>query len=66
MSVKFQAGAGKFFQTLRKRVDEHFETQKISKKGNFGLYLKTAIMFAMYIVPYWQLLTGNYNDWQSI
>ncbi|MFQ3575609.1 MAG: acyl-CoA desaturase, partial [Cytophagales bacterium] len=43
-----------------------FETQKISKKGNFGLYLKTAIMFAMYIVPYWQLLTGNYNDWQSL
>ena len=35
----------KFFITLNKRVNDHFKKLKISKTGNWKLYLKTLIMF---------------------
>ena len=66
MPVKFPSGSGKFYETLKKRVEAYFESQKISPKGDIRLYVKTFILFALYLIPYWQLLTGNYTNFESI
>ncbi|MEN0004749.1 MAG: fatty acid desaturase, partial [Bacteroidota bacterium] len=51
--IKFSRVDNKqFFATLRKRVNAHFEQNNISKSGNWTLYVKTFLMFALYLVPY--------------
>lgn len=41
-----------FFNTLRKRVNGYFDQNGISKTGNWKLYLKTFLTFALYLVPF--------------
>ena len=38
-----------FFKTLNKRVNDYFKESKIRKTGNWKLYLKTVIIFSMFI-----------------
>lgn len=52
----------KFFQTLNNRVNQYFKEHKMSKTGNWKLYLKTVIMFALLIAPYVLILSLNIND----
>lgn len=40
-----------FWSTLRKRVNDYFEDNNLSKTGNSQLYIKTAIMLSLYIIP---------------
>jgi linoleoyl-CoA desaturase len=42
----------KFFRTLNTRVNDYFKENNISKTGNWTLYFKTFILFAMFTVPY--------------
>ena len=53
----------KFFQTLNKRVNEHFKKIKQPKTGNWRLYLKTCIMFGLLIVPYIAVVFSDLNPW---
>ena len=53
----------KFFQTLNKRVNEHFNRRKESKTGNWKLYLKTAVMLSLLITPYFIILLSDLNIW---
>jgi linoleoyl-CoA desaturase len=53
----------KFFQTLNKRVNEHFQKHKASKTGNWQLYVKTLIMFALLVTPYFLILLTDFNPW---
>jgi linoleoyl-CoA desaturase len=41
-----------FFRTLNKRVNEYFKENNLKKTGNWQLHLKTIVMFAMFLVPY--------------
>lgn len=53
-----------FNKTLRKRVNQYFSENNLSKKGNFFMYLKTTVMISLYIVPFVLLLTGVVsNPW---
>jgi linoleoyl-CoA desaturase len=38
--------------TLRKRINQYFEENKIDRYGNTSMYLKTVFMFLMYLVPF--------------
>lgn len=51
-----------FFKTLRKRVDEYFAKNNISKTGNGTMYLKTLVMLSMYFVPYFILLLVDFGS----
>src|SRR5690606_38778342 len=53
----------KFCKTLNSRVNTYFKEKEIKKTGNFKLYLKTAIMFAIFLTPYFLLLTTDLNQW---
>lgn len=53
-----------FQKVLRKRVNQYFSENKISKKGNFEMYLKTVILLSMYLVPFGLMLAGVItNPW---
>ena len=53
----------KFFQTLNKRVNDHFKNRKAPKTGNWQLYLKTMIMFSLLVAPYFLILLSDLNIW---
>lgn len=53
----------KFFRTLNKRVNKYFKENEISRAGNWKLYLKTFIMFSLYLTPYFLVLSLDISQW---
>ncbi len=47
-----------FFKTLKKRVNGFFSDNEISKYGNTQMYLKTAGILSIYLVPYFLMVSG--------
>ena len=64
-SLKYSSTIGKDFEsTLRKRVRSYFKDNKISKYGDLNMKVKTAVMLAIYFVPYLLVMTGIVvNPW---
>lgn len=63
-TIKFsRSDSAKFFRTLNKRVNAYFKDNNISRNGNWKLHIKTVIMFALYLTPYFLLLTLNLPTW---
>jgi len=58
--------SGKFFKTLNKRVNTYFKDNNIQRTGNWKLHLKTIIMFCIYLVPYFLLLTLELSTWVQV
>ena len=56
----------KFFRTLNKRVNEYFKENNLKKTGNWKLHLKTIIMFAALLAPYFILLTLDIPVWGQL
>ena len=46
-----------FTITLKKRVNEYFRKNDLSKKGNVRMYFKTVCMLSLYLAPFVILLT---------
>ncbi|MBC9795555.1 fatty acid desaturase family protein [Sinomicrobium weinanense] len=55
-----------FFKTLNKRVNAYFKENNIKRTGNWKLYLKTAIMFSIFLTPYFLILTLDINQWLQL
>lgn len=56
-----------FLTTLRKRVNEYFETKNISKHANADTIWKTVVMFTMYFAPLIAMFAfGITNPWLFI
>ena len=53
----------KFFRTLNKRVNSYFKDNHVSKTGNWKLYLKTVVMFSLFLVPYFLILSLDISQW---
>ncbi len=47
-----------FINELRKRVNEYFTSNNISKYGNKELVVKTIFMFSLYLIPYFLMVFG--------
>jgi linoleoyl-CoA desaturase len=55
--VKFvQKDKSVFFNTLKERVDNYFESNKISKNANLAMVIKSIVMLGIYIGPFVVLL----------
>ncbi len=64
MVVKFEkAAADPFYIELRRRVDEYFEKNNLSKNANFAMVLKTIILMTAYFTPYILMLTMEFSNW---
>ena len=56
--IKFpRVDSAKFFRTLNKRVNNYFKENNIARTGNWKLHIKTFVMFALYLGPYFLLLS---------
>lgn len=58
--------SAQFFKTLNKRVNDYFNQNNIKKTGNWKLYLKTAIMFSLFLTPYFLILSLNLPNWANL
>ncbi|MBK9223525.1 MAG: fatty acid desaturase [Flavobacterium sp.] len=47
----------KFFRTLNAKVNNYFKENNIQKTGNWQLYLKTIILFTIFLTPYFLIIT---------
>ena len=56
----------KFFRTLNSRVNSYFKENNIQKTGNWKLYLKTMVMFAVFLAPYFLILTLDMSFWAHL
>ena len=52
-----------FFSVLRRRVDQHFQQNNLSTKGNERMVFKTLAMLSMYFVPYALIMSGALPLW---
>ena len=55
--------SAKFFRTLNKRVNTYFKENNIKKTGNYKLWIKTIVMFSLFLTPYFLLLTLDMSPW---
>lgn len=60
--IRFNNSNREFYTELKKKVDNYFKENKISKNGNLNMYLKTAFMFAAYLVPYFLLVFNVFDS----
>ncbi|MEM9869350.1 MAG: acyl-CoA desaturase, partial [Bacteroidota bacterium] len=66
-TVRFsRRDSANFFRTLNKRVNQYFKENNIKKTGNWKLHLKTVIMFAVFLTPYFVILTLNLPVWANL
>src|SRR5690606_4498204 len=56
----------KFFRTLNTRVNNYFKENNIKKTGNWKLHLKAFIMFALYLGPYFLILSLDIPAWTQL
>ena len=65
--VKFvNKDKNQFFSVLKKRVDNYFIENKVSKYGNGTMYFKTFALLAMYLLPFVYILLYNPPIWTSL
>jgi linoleoyl-CoA desaturase len=53
----------KFFRTLNKRVNNYFKENNLKRTGNWKLYTKAIVMFAIFLVPVALILTVSMPQW---
>ncbi len=56
----------KFFRTLNKRVNSYFKDNNIKRTGNWRLWLKTIVMFTLFLAPYFLILTLDLPTWAQL
>src|ERR1044072_643546 len=62
-TLRFNTGSTRNFQTeLRKRVDAYFKENKIAKHGNLNLYIKSILVFASYLVPFFLIVFNAFES----
>lgn len=67
ISVKFsRVDSTKFFKTLNKRINDYFKEKQVKKTGNWKLYLKTVVMFSIFLTPYFLILTIDMSQWLQL
>ena len=47
-----------FIRELRKKVNQYFEDNSITKYGNTAMVIKTVFMLSSYLVPYGLMISG--------
>jgi linoleoyl-CoA desaturase len=64
LDIKFAPGHADFFSTLSQRVNAYFKNNNIDRTANAEMVVKTIFMFALYLVPYFILVSGLVlNSW---
>ncbi len=51
-----------FVSDLKQSVNSYFETNKISKYGDYRMVIKTVCMLSLYIVPYFLIMFAHFSE----
>jgi linoleoyl-CoA desaturase len=63
-SARFNPNNGaEFYKVLKARVDDYFNSNKISRNGNSTMVIKTIALISLYFVPYFTLIIGDFGGW---
>lgn len=62
-TVRFSKSSDDFAKELRKRVNQYFKDNNISRYANANMVVKTIFMLCLYIVPFVLMLTVFENYW---
>jgi linoleoyl-CoA desaturase len=65
-TLKFARNNQDFFVTVSKRVNDYFKENNISKHANSQMIVKTIFMFALYLIPYFLILTETVTGTWSL
>lgn len=60
-SIRFNNNRS-FYLTAKKRVDEYFKTNNISRYGNSSMVIKSIIMFGLYFTPFFLLISNSFDS----
>ena len=55
-----------FFRTLNKRVNTYFKENEIKRTGNWKLWVKTIVMFSLFLTPYFLIRTLGIPGWLQL
>jgi linoleoyl-CoA desaturase len=55
-----------FFKTLNARVNAYFQQNNVSKYGNWKLYVKSIVVFSIFLTPYFLIISNNFNQWAML
>ncbi len=58
--------SAKFFKTLNSRVNSYFKENNIKRTGDWRIWLKTIIMFTLFVTPYVLILTLDVPVWAHL
>lgn len=58
--------SGEFGKEIRKRVNQYFRDNKISRKGDWRLFSKTIILFTLFLVDYYFLFYFSVPFWVQL
>jgi len=58
-AITFATSYRDFAVTLNKRVNDHFKKKNISRHANPEMVIKTIIMFGLYMIPYFLIVTST-------
>ncbi|PWH85853.1 fatty acid desaturase family protein [Brumimicrobium oceani] len=67
-NIKFDRNTSNvdFYKTLQKKVRKHFKDTNSTKYGNASMVIKSIFMLALYLVPYFMILTVVESVWLSL
>lgn len=62
-ALRFNTANRSFYLTVKKRVDEYFKTNNISRYANTQMVIKSIFMFVLYLTPYFLLLANVFESY---
>jgi linoleoyl-CoA desaturase len=66
-TIKFpRKDSANFFKTLNSRVNNYFKENNIKRTGNWKIWLKTIIMFILFLAPYFIILLFSISGWVQL
>jgi linoleoyl-CoA desaturase len=60
-NIRFNTKQRQFFKVLHERVDAYFKTESKSRFGNWTIWVKTVLMFSLYLIPFFLMLFGVFT-----
>lgn len=57
-TIRFNNSNRQFYMTVKKRVDEYFKQNNISRYADYRMIIKSIIMLTLYLTPYFLLVTN--------
>lgn len=58
VKIRYNTKQRNFSQAVHSRVDQYFKSNGISKTGGWKVWVKAVVVFSIYLVPYFLVLSG--------